>query len=47
MTKLKKTKLKSIVFTVSIEDEAEFRKEIEPILEKYKRYRYQRATQNK
>lgn len=47
MTKLKKAKLKSIVFTVAIEDEIKFRKEIEPILEKYKRYRYQRAIQTK
>ena len=45
MTKLKRTKLKCVAFHVSEEDEADFRKEVEPIIQKYKSYRYQRSIQ--
>lgn len=45
MTILKKAKLKAIVFNIAEKDETEFRKEVSPIVEKYKRYRYLRAKQ--
>lgn len=47
MTKIKKAKLKTIAFLVAEEDEENFRKEVQPILEKYQKYRYQRAIQDK